>query len=86
MGIEHELFDTDLLAIEKEHIMYFQERVPKESTEEHERLCNHYTLQFGGYGVQFAFHPDSDLPEYIKQQCLKLFDRHFTPRSPQNGE
>lgn len=67
-----------LLGVEKKYINFFEERNPRfPSDGKRDHLHNHWILWEEGYQVKFGFAEDSDLPNYIKVECYKVFDEVF---------
>lgn len=70
-------FQTALLEIEKKHIDFFKGRKSRFSYEEHDKLHNHYILQYGQGPTSFGFQKDSGIPEYIQKECFECFNSIF---------
>ncbi len=64
---------SELLKVEERNIDFFKERKSKFERDEHDRLHNHWISHFDGYFLKFGFTVDSDLPEYLKIQCVEVY-------------
>ena len=68
---------VELLKIEENNLDYFKKRAPKNEFEKYERLHNHWISFFEGNIIEFGIIKNSDLPEYIKQQCIDIWNKIF---------
>ena len=78
-------FKAELQKIEEKHKEYFKERISSRFKEEHDRLHNHYIIYISNGTVMFNFTPDSDIAEYIKEECFDAFQKVF-PGSKRNAQ
>jgi hypothetical protein len=76
---KNEALDQMFNQIENKYISFFKKRPPKFEGEEHDRLHNHWLLVEDNYSAKFGFDKDSDIPEYIKSECLQAFIKVFGP-------
>ena len=74
-------FTEALSQIEKKHIEFFKNRPPKFKSDEHDRLQNHWIMINDNQNVKFGFDNNSDIPEYIKVECLQAFKKIFSPNN-----
>jgi len=72
---KNKAFEEEMSRIEDKHLDFFKSREPRNETEEHDRLHNHYALRTASGQVQFSFNQGSDLPEDIKNECREAFHR-----------
>jgi hypothetical protein len=72
---KNKAFEAEMENIEERHAEFFNSRPPRNETEEHDRLHNHYALRTASGQVQFHFNEGSDLPANIKQECKDAFHR-----------
>lgn len=72
-----EQFQAELLKIEELNKGFFEERKGRSPIEQHDKLHNHYVIRIEGQRVGFMFHPDTPLPQSIKDQCLEAFRQIF---------
>ena len=71
----HKKLDEGLLKIEEKYIDFFKERPGKSIYEQYDKLHNHWTIfKPNSDGFRFSINHDSDLPEYIKEECNILVD------------
>lgn len=69
-----ERFERGLAEIEKKYPDFFLDRKARLFPDEEDKLAFHYILIFNSYNITFGFTDDSDLPDYIKNECIKLFN------------
>ncbi|MBN2640005.1 MAG: hypothetical protein JXR65_13065 [Bacteroidales bacterium] len=75
---KHEELIQKLLQVEAKHIEFFENREPQfESDGNRDHLHNHWLLWTESHLVKFGFAQGSDLPENIRQECIKVFDEVF---------
>ncbi|MDQ3290409.1 MAG: hypothetical protein M3Q05_03865 [Bacteroidota bacterium] len=72
---KNKAFESEMERIEEKHLDFFKNREPRNETEKHDRLHNHYALSTASGQVSFRFNEGSDLPEEIKQECVEAFHR-----------
>jgi hypothetical protein len=77
---KNEEFIKEMIEIENRHIEFFNKRPPKFSSDEHDRLHDHWILYNDNALIKFGFGPDSDIPDYIKNECIDVFIRIFGPK------
>jgi hypothetical protein len=66
------------LNIEKQYSDFFENRESKfKELEPHDRLHNHWILFQENDLIKFGFEYKSDLPEYIRKECIKVFEKVF---------
>jgi hypothetical protein len=65
---ENRPLEIALLKVQQKHIKWFEKRPPLFEGQPHDLLENHWTTNFSG---EFGFNSDSDLPEYIKKDCVQ---------------
>ena len=68
-----------LERVEQKHIDYFKARPSKRLNEEHDRINMHYWTLISDGVIQFNINPDSDLPQYIKDDCIKAAKEILQP-------
>lgn len=74
------LLDEDLKNIEEKYIDVFKERKQEFHNEDRDYLKYHWIMAAQHGRVTFAFNEDSDLPEYIKAECINAFKNRFGPK------
>lgn len=77
---KNEEFLRELSEIENKYIEFFNKRPAKFSSDEHDKLHNHWILFNDNALIKFGFEPDSDIPDYIKEECNLVFTRIFGPK------
>jgi hypothetical protein len=75
-----EKFKNGMLEIEKRHLDYFEQRPKKFTHDKSDRLHNHYVTQTNNNGMSFNFIKDSDLEQYIRNECIEMFNRIFNSK------
>ena len=66
-------FQNKLSEIEEKYIDFFKDRGPKYKGDLHDRLHNHHMFYYDSYKIKFGFEEDSEVPYYIKNECLNAF-------------
>jgi len=72
-----ERFNRGLNDIEKKYPELFKERKAKLFPEEEDKLGFHYMMTFNSNQVVFGFIEESDLPNYVKDECVVLFNKIY---------
>lgn len=76
-------FDANLFAelieqINNRHIEFFKKRVPiYNPKDKHDSLryhCNYFASNEGGVRLEFS---NNELPNYIREECIKAFNESF---------
>ena len=74
---QQELLKADLENIETKHIEWFKARKGKMPSDEHDKLHDHYKMNWNVNGIGFGFRKDSPLPKDIINECMKAFHNRF---------
>lgn len=77
IATKQEQFKNAMLEIEKKHIEWFKERQTDRPLEEHDRLHSHWATYTTNGTVMFNFLPHSELPDYIKDECIEAFKKIY---------
>ncbi|MCX2473549.1 hypothetical protein OQZ33_04310 [Pedobacter sp. MC2016-05] len=70
---KEEKFQTALNEIELKHDKWFADRTDIISGSKPDKLHNHWITYNDGNSLRFGFHNDSEIPEYIKNECIAAF-------------
>lgn len=67
------IIELELNKVEEAHIDFFKSRPPLFDSEPHDKLRNHYILAVAPTGITLQFHPNSQLPAQIIEECNAAF-------------
>jgi hypothetical protein len=74
-----EAFESDIQAIEDKYKAHFEFKKSSAShLNEYDKLNNHFVTMVNFPMVTFAWVENTDLPEYIKNECLDVFNKYFS--------
>lgn len=69
--------EKDLASIQEKHIEFFKSRKPLFPQDEYDMLHNHYLSKTSNGSFEFLFLNESDLPQYIRDECIAAVEKNF---------
>lgn len=79
----HNELKTEFDKIENKYIEFFKSRPPINEFHKHDELTNHYFLYYDSYRILISFTTGNDLPDYIKKECIEVFNKIIDKYSKQ---